>query len=358
MTQGPSSPSNRPDTVWPPEGLERVRRCTVCGSQEREPFHEGLTDNIFFCAPGLWSLYRCQRCSSAYLDPRPTPETIHLAYESYYTHHPKARASSEDLGRLRLAVRSLANGYRNARYGGHLEPASRLGAFVLPAAPPLRRALDQELRRLPRVTPGARLLDVGFGDGRFLQLAERIGWEVVGVDPDPHTVESARQHGLDVHPGGIEDLPGDGGRFDVITLNHVIEHVHSPRGTLSAVFGLLKPGGLISIETPNIDAAGHLEFDRYWRGLEPPRHLTLFTWEALESLLREVGFSALRRTYRHEVYPHLAAASRAIREGKDPYERQEKSLQNRWRAAWSRMTPRRSGPRSEFINLTARKAGD
>ena len=92
-----------------------------------------------------------------------------------------------------------------------------------------------------------------------------------------------------------------------------------------------------------------------WRGLEPPRHLTIFSWEAFAGMLHEVGFCELRRRYRHEMYLHLSTASRAIRDGKDLYVHRETSLGDRWRAA-AYMTARSSGPRSEFIHLTAFQA--
>ncbi|MHB1644059.1 MAG: class I SAM-dependent methyltransferase, partial [Acidithiobacillus sp.] len=52
---------------WPPEGLEQVERCPICGEADRTLLHDGLTDKIFFCAPGRWSLYQCPTCGVAYL---------------------------------------------------------------------------------------------------------------------------------------------------------------------------------------------------------------------------------------------------------------------------------------------------
>src|SRR6266852_6812100 len=71
---------------WPSEGLEAVKCCPVCDSGQRTQLYSNLIDNVFYTAPGHWTLYRCQGCGSAYLDPRPTPEFIHLAYRNYYTH--------------------------------------------------------------------------------------------------------------------------------------------------------------------------------------------------------------------------------------------------------------------------------
>src|SRR5438067_9223839 len=71
---------------WPDEGLQSVKVCPICDSGKRIQLYSNLIDKVFRTAPGRWTLYQCQGCSSAYLDPRPTPESIHLAYKNYYTH--------------------------------------------------------------------------------------------------------------------------------------------------------------------------------------------------------------------------------------------------------------------------------
>src|SRR5438128_9487785 len=145
--------------------------------------YSDLIDNVFYTAPGRWTLYRCQGCGSAYLDPRPTPEFIHLAYRNYYTHKGfEPRASLEALSVFRRLRRTLANGYTNWRYGTCLIPASQLGIPAAWLLASLRRLLDQQFRYLPRPTPGSRVLDVGFGSGAFLENAMAAGWDVAGVE--------------------------------------------------------------------------------------------------------------------------------------------------------------------------------
>lgn len=217
---------------WPAGGLEAVKQCPLCGGQSRHLLYQDLTDRIFRCAPGRWDLYRCESCCSAYLDPRPTHETIHLAYQQYYTHQRSTRQDTESLAAWRRLVRALANGYRNHRYGGQLQPQSTLGRWLIPLFPALRVGFDREMRYLQRLSPGAKLLDVGFGCGAFLDLAQQVGWHVYGVDSDPVSVANAKNAGLNVRLGRIEAFADMAGQFDVITLSHVIEHVHDPVGVL------------------------------------------------------------------------------------------------------------------------------
>jgi len=165
---------------------------------------------------------------------------------------------------------------------------------------------------------GGSVLDIGCGDGGFLSRARDAGWVVAGADPDPQAVENAKQLGLDVRLGGI-DCFNEPSAFEVITLNHVIEHVHRPVDTLMKAYFLLKPGGQLYVETPNASAFGHRLFKANWRGLEVPRHLTVFSWYALEDILKQSGFCDLERVVRADIFPGLSAQSRAIRDGKDPH---------------------------------------
>src|ERR1700730_4983745 len=77
-----AGPNEKVPESWPAEELEAVDRCPLCGCADRIALHLDLTDRVFFCAPGTWSLYRCGGCEGAYLDPRPTSESIARAYRS------------------------------------------------------------------------------------------------------------------------------------------------------------------------------------------------------------------------------------------------------------------------------------
>ena len=276
---------------WPEEGLEYVGGCPVCGTTDRRLMYEGLTDRVFFCAPGEWSLYRYENCASGYLDPRPTKETIHLAYQKYYTHDSTDENTPlSELGWIRSLRRTIANGYRNAQYGTDYQPASHIGSWLAYLVPAYRRVLDREMRHLPKPPSDGRLLDVGCGSGAFLKQAEEAGWKVEGVDPDPDAVKLAQDSGLDVRQGGIEMLKNEKEKFDVVTLSHVIEHTHNPREMIVSCYRLLKRGGLLWVETPNLDSMGHHKYGRSWRGIEAPRHLVIFTLKSITEMMKNIGF--------------------------------------------------------------------
>jgi len=348
------SEQNLEPAPWPAGGLERAQCCPLCGARERKPLHLGIVDHAYEHTPGRWDLHRCAKCACAYLDPRPTRETIHLAYRDYYTHLASAAEGAASLTGVRRARRALANGYRNRRYGTHEQPAHVLGVPAAWLFAGTRHRIDLEFRHLPRPLPGARLLDVGFGDGTFLERAKSAGWQVTGIDPDPVTVEAARKRGLDVRQGSLDAPGGVAGPFDVVTLSHVIEHVHDPRALVREVHKLLKPGGLVWIETPNLASSGHQRFGAAWRGLEPPRHLVLFDWDSLEALLRAEGFGDIRRLPRHEVYAEQAPKSLAIRRGWHPRTRPAPGLGERVAHRWLGLGSRLDYRRTEYVTLLAR----
>jgi 2-polyprenyl-3-methyl-5-hydroxy-6-metoxy-1,4-benzoquinol methylase len=280
--------------------------------------YSDLMDGIFFSAPGRWIMYRCRGCGSGYLDPRPTATTIGLAYQSYFTHRVDEREAVviDKLSWPRRLRHALANGYRNYRFGLNLQPANRLGILVGAFRPRWRALEAGKVRHLPRPKRGAKLLDLGCGSGDFLEFAHSAGWQVVGVDPDPKAVAAARSRGLDAREGGVEMLDPGRERFDGITLSHVIEHVHDPLAVLQACHRLLKPRGWIWLATPNLESIGHHLYGRHWRGLEPPRHLAVFTPASLRTLLEQAYFWRVRHQSYRPLCEWMFAASEAVRDGK------------------------------------------
>lgn len=339
---------------WPEGGLEDVGQCPVCGSKEREVLYKSLRDWVFYCSPGKWVMYCCNNCGSAYLDPRPTPDTIHLAYERYFTHEPVPEFSNLKISDKFRRV--LANGYRNWRYGTQDNPSSRLGIFAAWLMPDLRAIIDAGMRHLPKPRPDQRLLDVGCGNGGFLLRARSAGWDVVGVDFDPKAVETAREKGLNVFLGGIEVfVDAEESQFDVITLSHVIEHVHDPNYMLRECFRLIKPGGYLWIETPILNAEGHRLYGENWRGLEPPRHIVIFTEYSLRYALCNAGFKQIDTMPYRPMCKQMFSASEAIAEKRNPWKAVRLSRSGRYHARLAEAKARRESSLREFITFKAWK---
>ncbi len=268
--------------------------CTLCGSTGR-PLYVEQQDRLFGAA-GRWDLKQCPErdCGLVWLDPMPLAQDLFKAYDAYYTHAASNENSRGGLPRRlyrRMKSEYLTNEYHYRLSRGTLGRWFASGLlYLLPFG---RADADADVRHLPAV-PQGRLLDVGCGTGEWLSWMRGLGWEVEGVDFDPGAVRVARENGLAVGCGTLEEQRYPDNSFEAVTLNHVIEHVPAPVQTLAECARILKPGGTLFLATPNTRALGHRMFARHWRGLEVPRHLHLFCPPAMERLLAAAGFVKAR----------------------------------------------------------------
>lgn len=101
-----------------------------------------------------------------------------------------------------------------------------------------------------------------------------------------------RSHfGLEIHHGVLEDVRLPEETFDVITMQHAIEHLPNPARTLRCAYRLLRPGGRLVVVTPNVNSLARRLFSRHWASWDPPRHLFLFSNRTLRRALSEAGFN-------------------------------------------------------------------
>jgi len=161
------------------------------------------------------------------------------------------------------------------------------------------------LDRLGTLMPleGARLLDVGSAHGWFLEEAAARGAQAIGVEPDDDVAAAPLARGLDVRVGYFPDVVERTESFDVITFNDVLEHIPNARETLAACAGVLRPGGVISINIPSADGLGYRvastaarlgmqgPFERFWQHGLPSPHCHYFTRASLARLLSDSGFA-------------------------------------------------------------------
>jgi 2-polyprenyl-3-methyl-5-hydroxy-6-metoxy-1,4-benzoquinol methylase len=302
---------------WGDSDLQVLGECPACRGKERSLMFSGLRDLAFATAPGEWKMWRCGACDAAYLDPRPAPSSIGKAYSRYYTHKAASKEVRKSLGRR--FVSGLMNDYYNKTYGHHL-PAVPLGAAISRLWPVRRRQADHSVRHLPAPkSTDSSLLDVGCGSGDFVKYAARLGFRAVGIDPDEKAITAAKCSGVNARVG---TLPGTGfapNTFEHITANHVLEHAHEPLQAIQELYELLEPGGRLWLTQPNLGALGLKEFGPFWRGLEPPRHLTLFDTEGMRRLLQRSQFVNVRLMPPQPVAAFYYRQSQCQASGVDPH---------------------------------------
>jgi SAM-dependent methyltransferase len=275
---------------WPAADLEHLGQCPACDSDRRTQLFTSLRDSVFEVAPGVWNMWRCEECAVVYLDPRPNEQSIGRAYTHYYTQNALDDSHCASVFTNLTFKTRLRLGYFNSRYGYSFAGGLGIGRMV--AA--MMASADHKIRHLsaPSV-PRAALLDVGCGNGAFLQVAQSLGFDPIGLEPDDHSAANARAAGLDVRSGVLPRSRLPVNYFEHVTLNHVFEHLHRPRQAASEILRILKPGGRAWFSQPNAEASGLKLFGKNWRGLEVPRHLSLYGVRNFTNILRNAGFEQI-----------------------------------------------------------------
>jgi 2-polyprenyl-3-methyl-5-hydroxy-6-metoxy-1,4-benzoquinol methylase len=242
------------------EQLEHVR-CAVCGADDYEVIYEAqyhrqaeLDLVRTFRASGdqllLDQLVRCRQCSFKYVTPRLRGDLIFGSYtegdDPVYVSQLEARERTFDvaLGQIETAV-------------------GRKG----------------------------RLLDIGTAAGAFVGAAAKRGWEVEGCEPNRWLAQwGAAHYGLSIRQGNVFDQPYQPGSFDVVTLWDVIEHTPDPRQMLEYCARLLRPGGLLVVNYPDIGSWIARAMGRRWLFLTSV-HLYYFDRRTITRMLESTGFA-------------------------------------------------------------------
>ncbi len=256
-----------------------VRRCEVCGSEAARLFLK--SDRLD------GPLVRCPVCGLLYVGVRSRDFTFAAPDPE------RSRLLGEKVNALGIVDRALEE-----------SDAVREQA--------LERDRDR-LEHLLRFAPaGGRLLDVGAAAGGFVSIAGGA-FRARGVEPDPATATAAHAQGLDVVNASLAELDR-GERYDAITLLHVIEHLDSPRAAVEQIAGLLRPGGVVLIETPTVENLWFALAPGRWRQLIPD-HYWFFSARTLTQLIIDCGLRPLNiRTVGRRV-PLGFAADRLRRAG-------------------------------------------
>ncbi len=157
-----------------------------------------------------------------------------------------------------------------------------------------RRTAKRLLELVGDRAPG-RLLDVGCGHGLLLDEARRRGYDVLGLELSARAVAYARDRlRLPVREVPLEALPSDqDGRWDVVVLADVLEHLEDPAAALERCHRLLAPGGALLLVTPDpASVAARLAGPRWWGYL--PAHTVLLPRAILRELVASTGLVIAR----------------------------------------------------------------
>lgn len=145
-----------------------------------------------------------------------------------------------------------------------------------------------------RVRPG-KMLEIGCGDGSFLEAMAGKGWDALGLDISETAVRMARsRRDIRVEAGELGECALADSTFDLVVMRHVLEHIPDPVETLKEIRRVLLPGGLLYMTVPNIASIESRIAGDSWFHLDPPYHLTHFSPASITEALVSAGFREIR----------------------------------------------------------------
>ena len=222
-------------------------RCLTCDSTETTHFLHARDHG----SGEIVELRRCGRCGLVFT--WPCPADLNKYYPTYYRQYP----------------RWILRGFQFVQQ-------MRTGSWV------------------KTIGPAGRAVELGCGEGWILAALRRRGWRVAGIERTPQGAQfAAHQLGLPVIVGSFEALRSTTG-FDLIILHQVLEHLPHPMHTPHECTRLLRPGGHVIIEVPNLDSWQFLYARQHWVHLDAPRHVSHFTPESLHRALELAGLQVER----------------------------------------------------------------
>jgi SAM-dependent methyltransferase len=206
----------------------------------------------------------CRDCGLLFTNPLPSPDEL----ERFYAPGGRwASAHTVQAASLQLEYERRSRKHRPPK---KKRPHTRRGLLLEALAPHVP---------VYAPPPGAKVLDVGCGDGQFLDRLQDHGWTTYGIEPSM-TVAFLRHIGLEAPP---QDQS-----FDLVLLRHVLEHVMDPLNLLRRITGAVRPQGALFISVPRLDTLAEHRDLRYC--LNSRTHIVGFSQACLEGLLARAGF--------------------------------------------------------------------
>ncbi|QTL96941.1 methyltransferase domain-containing protein [Iocasia frigidifontis] len=229
--------------------------CDLCGKNSYKILGKA-SENI---------LVKCKLCGHIYMPYRPTKEEMIEIYNEDY------------FGEMYI------NGNEKADYN-YLEDKPNILKFV-----------KKRFATIHKYKKPGKILDIGCAMGFYLEYAQKVGWDVYGIEISEYAANYAKEllGNRKVYNKAIEDIKFKKNYFDVITMWLVFEHMVDPISTLKKIFKWLKPDGILGIKVPNGDGITFRSNLNKWIIQHPADHYCDYTPDTLERIMSQIGFELL-----------------------------------------------------------------
>ncbi len=235
------------------QNLLEYIRCDLCGGEDQTLLLVRYRNDKILGVARSWRIVKCRNCGLIFVNPRLTPDLAAKRYETIYFSH----YEDNPMGRYR----GCAGGFK----------------IVKKYFPPGFKG---------------KILDIGCGLGYFVEYLKNNGWDAQGIEVSKYATNLARNKNLNIVSGDFLKAEYPSNYFDCITMWDVIEHVPYPMRYIREAYKILKPGGLLSIQAPNIENLTFLLNKKIYPW-QPSEHLFYFSAKTLKVLLDKNNFELI-----------------------------------------------------------------
>ena len=239
--------------------LETLKHCPVC---QGSGFSNYLNVEDYTVSHREFTIQECHSCNFLLTNPRPSQDEIGAYYQSeeYISHHDESKTLMSKI-------------YKSVR----------------------DHTISGKVKMINELIPlKGTILDVGCGTGNFIQACKSDGWKISGTEPDPGANEVASKRVGEKIFSSIDDARLAEKSYDIITLWHVLEHVHALNETVSWLGKHLNPNGKIIIAVPNPQSYDAQKYGRFWAAYDVPRHLYHFTKKTMSKLMEKHSLEVIK----------------------------------------------------------------
>jgi 2-polyprenyl-3-methyl-5-hydroxy-6-metoxy-1,4-benzoquinol methylase len=228
--------------------LEKIDNCPICGNNT---FEYLLLCKDHMVSQETFTIQKCSACQLLFTNPRPDKHQIGSYYKSdlYISHTDKSNSVTNSI-------------YKLAR----------------------KFTLKQKLKLINRLSADKSILDFGCGTGDFLTTCKNDQWNINGFEPDEDARSIAESKTKITIYNKIDNLKKLS-EISIVTLWHVLEHIHDLNETLDTLVNLMRKKGKIVIAVPNYNSFDAKIYQEYWAAYDVPRHLYHFSKATISKLL-------------------------------------------------------------------------
>lgn len=257
---------------------EELNACPVCNS-ENVKFWSQASDLLTQSSDQIFAYTECLNCKCLYMSTRPIEADVSFFYSGDYHPYQSQLTPPTDRNSFFSSLKKRASPF-----------VSGLRRFLSKFK--VESALDKKVSLFySQLNAKKVFVDFGCGAGKYLNKMRTSGCKTIGVDFSPIAINVVTEN----HHEGylVSDFwqKINDESIDLVRMNHVVEHLYTPKETLKKIALKIKKGGALHIAVPNPAGISSKLFGRNWHGLDCPRHVILYPPASLVELLREFGFN-------------------------------------------------------------------